>query len=124
MSAQTDSLVQAAACDSSCIPQGLQWAVVISLLAKIAGVSTDTNSLMANAVCINSCIPQGLQLAVMISLLSQITGGGVTAGAAIVTQNPNGVTTPSFKGQQVFNTNNDTLWINTDGTINGWVQLI
>lgn len=122
----TDSLVQGAACINSCITGSMQWAVMISLLAKIAGVSASTDSLMQNASCINSCIPDGMKLAVMISLLSQIvSGGGVGGGAVtIVTSDPQGILTPTAQGQEVFNTNDNTLWINIDGTVTGWVKLI
>ena len=112
---------------NSCVPQGIQWSIVIVLLNQLTNgsMAVNTNTLMQNAACVNSCIPQGMQLAVMVSLLSQIaTGGGVGGGATIVTSNPQGSLTPTAKGQMVFNTTNSTLWINTDGTVNGWSQLI
>ena len=47
-------------------------AVMIYLLAQIAGVSTDPTSLMDNAKCIDAVIPKGMRDAVIVSLLCSI----------------------------------------------------
>lgn len=73
MTADIPTLIDDAKCINACIPPGYQTAVLISLFAKIAGVSADPADLMTKEVsCINSCIPDGEKLAVIINLLDQI----------------------------------------------------
>lgn len=77
MPTDTASLVANSVCVNSCIPNGLQLAVLIKQFADLAGQPTDAAGiqfLIDNSVCINSCIPAGLQMAVLINLLSQISG--------------------------------------------------
>jgi hypothetical protein len=81
MPTPTDTLMADARCINQCIPSGMQLAVLISMLAKLLGMTTDTNAMMAAARCINSCIPAGMQMAVLIGLVDQfLSGGGAGAG--------------------------------------------
>jgi hypothetical protein len=68
----TNALIADATCIQQCIPEKMQNAVLISILAKIAGVSTDPASLMAGVNCVDQCIPDGMKPSVIISLLEQI----------------------------------------------------
>jgi hypothetical protein len=65
------SLLDASKCLDQ-IPPGRMDAVMIYLLAQIAGVSTDPTSLMDNAKCIDAVIPKGMRDAVIVSLLCSI----------------------------------------------------
>jgi hypothetical protein len=94
----TDALMDDARCIEQCIPgTDMKLAVLISLFARIAGVSADTNSLMDGARCIQQCVPgEDMKLAILISLLSQIAGGGgsgglgggITCGTGVPTSTP------------------------------------
>lgn len=77
-------LLDDARCLEQCIPPGFQSAILISLFARVAGVSADPATLMADARCINACVPPGMQMAVLISLASQIlaAGGGGSGGGS------------------------------------------
>ena len=68
------TLATNAVCIDCGIPTGMQDAVIISLLAQIAGVPLDAPTLVKNAVCIDCGIPQGYRQAVIISLLCKIAG--------------------------------------------------
>lgn len=73
MATDIATLLDQAKCINSCIPQGMQLAVLIYLLALSAGVDpTDTNALINNARCIDSCIPDGAKAAVITKLLEDI----------------------------------------------------
>lgn len=57
------------------LPKGARQAVMISLLAKIAGVSADPTKLVQGAApVIASSVSPGLRKALMISLLCKIRG--------------------------------------------------
>jgi len=74
VSCAPEDLEEAAKC-FVCIPEGKRLAVMIYLMAQIAGSSTDPEVLLENAECIACKIPQGKQLAVLISLACEIAGG-------------------------------------------------
>ena len=98
MPASTDALLDGTECIQQCIPgTDMKLAVLISLFAQIAGVSTDTNSLISGAKCIQQCIPEGMMLAVLVSLASQIVSGGGTGGSggAVTCGNGAPTSTPS-----------------------------
>lgn len=76
----TDDLLEDSKC-IECIPYGLQLGVLISIFAKLAGVSADPNTLIENAKCLE-CIPNGLKLGVLISLAEQIVAGGGGGGGS------------------------------------------
>jgi len=67
-----------------CIPRGMQWAVVISLLCQLNDMSCDAPTLLDDARCIDQCIPDGSKLSVIISLLCQFTQGGGGGGGVQV----------------------------------------
>jgi len=73
MPTATDTLMADARCIEICIPgEDMKLAVLISLFARIAGVSANTDSLIAGAGCIADCIPGAdMKLAVLISLAQQ-----------------------------------------------------
>lgn len=127
MAVDTDTLVNDARCIDSCIPQGMQMAVLIKIFASIANMSTETDSLISGAVCINQCIPQGMQLAVLVSLANQIleTGGGGGGGSGLAgTIDPEGAVTAS-PGTTYLNRTNESFWVKSTGVGNtGWLQLI
>jgi hypothetical protein len=122
MSAQTDSYVQGATCINSCIPDGMKLSVLIYIFAQLAGVTTDPNTLIQASVCLNSCIPGDMKMAVLIYLASQITSSGGGGGATLVTVDPQGVRLGA-SGALVYNTVDETLWINLNGATL-WQQLI
>jgi hypothetical protein len=63
------SLLNAATCLDSCIPQGMKDAVLIYVLAVNAGVSTAPADLINAANQIDCCVPKGLRDAVIAQLL-------------------------------------------------------
>lgn len=65
-----NALLAASKC-FKCIPVGEQGAVMLYLLAIIAGETTDPDLLLAKAKCFK-CIPPGMQGPVMNYLLCQI----------------------------------------------------
>ena len=93
----TDALMNDAKCIVDCIPgSDMKLAVLISLFAKIANVSTNTDSLIDGAKCIEYCIPgTDMKLAVLISLASQIAGGGGGVGGSVTCGNGAPSTAPS-----------------------------
>lgn len=73
-------LANAARCHASCIPDGMQNAVIIYLLAELTKKLDPTAivtpaTLIQGAKCYNSCIPPGLEQAAIIYLLAQIQTG-------------------------------------------------
>jgi len=64
-------LVKAAAC-FECIPESMQKAVELYLLAVIAGGSLDPATLVKAAKCFKTCIPREMRDAVEEYLLCQI----------------------------------------------------
>ena len=94
-----------------CIPVGTQDAVLIYILARIAGV-TDIPTLMAASACYD-CIPVGYRKAVQIYLENLILSGGGTGGQEVFSGNyAGGVPTDVPTGAQAvaFDTSNGTLW--------------
>lgn len=77
----TDAAISDALCVEQCVPTGFVWPVLISLFAKIAGVSADPNTLIEGAKCIQSCVPAGFQVPILISLAQQIVAGGGGGGS-------------------------------------------
>jgi len=75
----TTTLMNNARCIESCVPEGMQLAVLINLFAQIAGMSTDPNTLMQAARCM-TCIPEGDRMGVLIYLADQIAQGGGGGG--------------------------------------------
>jgi hypothetical protein len=94
MAADTNVLINDAKCIAECVPGGdMKLAILISLFAKIAGVSTDTNALIDGAKCIYACVPgTDMKLSILISLASQAISGGpnglVSCGAGAPTSTP------------------------------------
>ena len=66
------SLLAASECLDQVIPAGRMPAVIVYLLATIAGVSTDPESLLAASKCIDKVIPAGAMPAVQTYLLCAI----------------------------------------------------
>jgi hypothetical protein len=66
------SLLAASECLDQQVPPGRMDAIMIGLLAQIAGVSADPTSLMDNAKCIDAVVPKGMRDAVILWLLCQI----------------------------------------------------
>lgn len=71
MACDPNQLVADAKCIQCNIPNGAMPAIMVSLLAQIAGVSADPNTLVKNASPLQG-IPAGARGAVMISLLCKI----------------------------------------------------
>jgi len=72
----TDAEISDARCIDQCLPLGFQLPVLISIFARLAGVSADPQSLINGALCIQQCVPQGMMMPVLISLAEQIVAGG------------------------------------------------
>jgi hypothetical protein len=76
MITDTTVLMADAKCLAQCIPEGAQKAVLIYLLARVAGVDTTSTTflkdLLANAKCINGCIPDGMQVPALIYQAAQL----------------------------------------------------
>jgi hypothetical protein len=94
MAADTNVLINDAKCIAECVPGGdMKLAILISLFAKIAGVSADPNTLIAAANPIYCCVPGvDMKLAILISLVSQAVSGGpnalVSCGTGAPTSTP------------------------------------
>lgn len=76
VSCDPSSLVEDARCIDSCIPEGMQMSVLISIFCQLAGMSCDPSTLINDARCIDSCIPPGYRMSVLISLACQLLEGG------------------------------------------------
>ena len=83
ISCLSEDLLSEARCLDSCVPRGMQTAVLISLFCQMAQVSCDSADLIDNARCISECVPDHMQGAVLIYLACQIVnnGGGGGGGA-------------------------------------------
>src|ERR1051325_898333 len=79
----TAAVIANASCVDLCIPDGMKWSVVISLLCQLNGMACDPAQLMADAACVDECIPPGMRLSVMVSLLCQLSGGGGGGGGGV-----------------------------------------
>lgn len=69
-------LAENARCVFTCLPEGLQLPVLITLFAQIAGVNPDPTQLAENARCIATCVPPGMLLPILVTLAAQIASGG------------------------------------------------
>lgn len=65
------TLLENARCIEGCTTSGQREAIIVWLLAQIAGVSADPQTLMTNAQCV-SCLTQGQLEAVRVWLACQI----------------------------------------------------
>lgn len=75
MPCDPQSLITDAVCIECGTSKGMEMAIMISLAAQIAGVSTDPASLITNSLCIQCRIPDGMEYAVMIKLACDILNG-------------------------------------------------
>lgn len=118
-------LANASRCYNECIPQGMQLAVIIYILANQAGLENLTPSQLANlSRCYNSCIPAGEQISVINYLLNQLVNGSATTCAALSgAGDPTGVTTPEFSGQLYHDTTNDVYYRSTGTTSADWTLI-
>ncbi len=64
----TNTLTQQAQCLNCVLPPGMQTPILISLLARIAGVSDDPQFLIEQSKCYQNCIPDGMKMPVLIYL--------------------------------------------------------
>lgn len=74
VSCDAQDLIAQANCIACTVPQGAQLSVLISLLAKAAGVSSNPNSLVEAAKCIACTIPEGVRWSVLVYLFCQLAG--------------------------------------------------
>lgn len=65
------ALLEAAKCIEACTTEGQRLAIIVYLLAKIAGESTDPTALMEAAKCI-LCLTDGQMEAIRVWLTCQI----------------------------------------------------
>ena len=124
----TADLIEQARCLNSCLPAGYQVPVLISIFAKIAGVSADPNSLIADARCLNSCIPAGMQLSVLIDLANKIlAGGGGGGNSCLLSGSGPPVAPPPCDVAIYFDTSagapNLGLWVWIQ-SLGGWTEII
>jgi len=119
----TDVLIAEAACVQQCVPEGMQWPVLIALFAEIAGMAVDTKALIAGAECIQQCIPSGMQLAVLISLADQINQGGGTGGATCLSRSvgPPVIPPPASCPTAINLDDTGGMWWYDTGTA-AWIQ--
>ena len=107
----------------ACIPKGYRDAVLIYLLATLAGV-TDVATLVSNARCYD-CIPKGFRDAVIIYLQDAINTSGGGGGGATEVFSLLGGASPGVvpTGSGVAYNENGQLWVWNQfaGT---WEQLI
>ena len=78
MACDPNTLLASAACIENCTMEGQRSAIIVSLLAQIAGVpastGADVNNLLANAKCIEDCLTLGQMQAVRVYLMCVIAG--------------------------------------------------
>lgn len=90
-------LISEAACIDSCIPRGMQTAILISIFCRMAEISCDSADLIEGAKCISECIPPGMQQAVLIYVMCQfVNGGGGGGGVQQVFPGNYGGVEPAF----------------------------
>lgn len=76
MPSDAQTLTTDAAC-LDCIPADMRLPVLISIFARLAGMSTDAQTLTTNASCLQ-CIPVEMQMPVLIYLAQNIISAGST----------------------------------------------
>lgn len=69
ISCDSSDLLNASRCIDTCVPDGAKDAVLIYILATMAGVSTDPADLINASRQIDCCVPKGMRQAIIAQLL-------------------------------------------------------
>jgi len=80
ISCEAEDLISEARCLDSCLPRGIQTAVLISIFCRMANTSCDAEDLIEDAKCLFCKIPTGMEMPVLISLACQIVNNGGGGG--------------------------------------------